>query len=137
MTQAGTIYTQAAQSQLLVNAPKEYGIYSVSVNSTVVDSFGIVYFLGYATEESSNIFGKVNPASGTVTRLMAEITGSMAINSSGEIYILDTGSSFIKKWSASTQQMTLVVSGINGSSIAVDRSNNLYVADTNAGRSER
>jgi hypothetical protein len=56
----------------------------------------------------------------------------VAVDGSGNVYIADEGDNAIKEWSASTQQVTtLVSSGLNWPyGVAVDVSGNVYIADT-------
>ena len=54
------------------------------------------------------------------------------MDGSGNVYIADSGNNAIKEWSASTQQVTtLVSSGLNHpEGVAVDGSGNVYIADS-------
>jgi streptogramin lyase len=55
---------------------------------------------------------------------------TVAVDSSGNVYLGDNGS--VKKWSASTQQVTTLFSGINTpSGLAIDGSGNVYFSDSN------
>jgi DNA-binding beta-propeller fold protein YncE len=55
----------------------------------------------------------------------------VALDSSGNLYIADTGNNAIREWIASTQQMTTLVSaGLNAPhGVAVDGQGNVYIAD--------
>ena len=73
-------------------------------------------------------------APGAVTTLVSGLNTprGVAVDASGNVYIADTGNNAIKKWRASTQQVTtLVSSGLSGpTGVAVDGSGNVYIADT-------
>ena len=71
---------------------------------------------------------------GPVTTLVSGLgmARGVAVDGSGNVYIADTSNNLIKKWNASTQQLsTLVSSGLNGPfGVAVDGAGNVYIADT-------
>ena len=58
--------------------------------------------------------------------------GGVAVNSSGSVFIADTGNNAIKEWNPATQTInTLVSSGLNNpDGVAVDGAGNVYIADT-------
>ncbi len=54
------------------------------------------------------------------------------MDGSGNVYFADTNNNAVKEWSASTQQVTtLVSSGLNAPmGVATDGSGNVYIADS-------
>ena len=55
----------------------------------------------------------------------------VAVDSSGNVYIADSGNSAVREWSAASNTVTTFVLGLNGpSSVAVDSSGNVYIAET-------
>jgi Putative binding domain, N-terminal/NHL repeat len=82
------------------------------------------------TQAGTNYIGP-----GPVTPLVSSGLNSpdgVAVDGAGNVYIADTSNQAIKHWSASTQQVTKLVSGSPLSSpygVAVDSFNNVYIAD--------
>lgn len=55
----------------------------------------------------------------------------VAVDGAGNVYIADTGSHAIRKWSVANNAVTTLVSGLNQpQGVAVDGAGNLYIADT-------
>jgi DNA-binding beta-propeller fold protein YncE len=69
-------------------------------------------------------------AAAVTTTLATGLNGpsALAVDGSGNVYIADTGNSAIKKWTASTQQITTLIPGIAATGVAVDGAGNLYIA---------
>jgi sugar lactone lactonase YvrE len=78
--------------------------------------------------------GGIAPYSfGALTTLVQGLShpSGLAVDSSGNIYIADTNSNEIKKWTAVSNTLTTLVSGlIQPAGVAVDGSGNVYIADT-------
>jgi hypothetical protein len=71
-------------------------------------------------------------ATSEVTTLFSRELSSPAFDASGNIYFTDYLAGTVKKWTAATGQVTVLVSvGLkNPSSVAVDNSGDVYIADT-------
>src|SRR5207253_2978511 len=80
-------------------------------------------------------------SSGGVSPLAAGLSGprGLAVDSSGNLYIADTGNGRILYYNVATQNLTQVIANVapalsNPQAVAVDSAGNLYVAEGSANR---
>lgn len=126
---------------------------STQTVSTLVSS-GLLYPYGVAVDGFGNVYiadtlnsavKKWTAATQTMTTLAAKTYDNydnpalnvntpeaVAVDAAGNVYIADTQNNMIKKWTASTQVLsTLVSTGLSGpKGVAVDAAGNVYISDT-------
>ena len=106
--------------------------FSYSANSSANTQTGTLTISGlpYTVTQAGASFSSIGLMKTLVSSGLKAPYG-IAVDGAGNVYIADTTDGAIKKWTASTQQVsTLVPSGLNDpTGVAVDSHGNVYIAD--------
>jgi hypothetical protein len=111
-------------------------ITNMSPSSITMDNAGNIYMSG-GTVSGTNNFGVLEwiAATGNLVTRVSGVSGSVAVDGSGNIYIENSGG--INKWSAITGNLSPIVSGsFNPAGLYVDDNRDVYVADAENGAVE-
>ena len=104
------------------------------VTAVAVDLAGDIYWASPNYEEVAE-YSVSNNWSWVDYQNLAMPSG-VAVDSSGNVYIADTGNAAIKEWSATSGNVaTLISTGLTSpTGVAVDAADNVYIADSGAGK---
>jgi sugar lactone lactonase YvrE len=92
-----------------------------------LDVAGNIYF-----SDGDNAIKETNAANGTVTTLVsASNVPSVAVDGSGNVFFVSADSNVMAKWSAASQTVTNLVTGLGfPQGVAVDAAGNVYFSDS-------